>query len=630
MACGDGLHGGESVVRVAIIGSGLTGLVAAYLLSLGGHRVCVEIFERASTLGMDSASISVQLDPLTKAKHGNRTSVDPATGNKMLRIDVPMRAFTGGYYPQLLALYTHLGISIEKTNFTYSFAAAANAARPTILYNGSNGMRGISLPSQLRSHIDLKALATIAQRVVDVKCFLSDLLVLVLGYFQLLIIALWHHKLGHTSSPHHPLRTSTLRDLVDQPFPRTPPPTTWHAVLVLLLEAILRRMVALDRRFVRATLVPLFSAVMTSSSESVWDSPASQVLDYVALTLGKDHFVVKDGVRRVVSSLLVHFDEQKHDPTHKVWTDAEVQSVQYADGKAWIEVVHHKASADEQPTTQRHGGFDHLIFATQANQSATFLRQYRASIGALRQHAHTGALQQLDAIIESLEAFKYEKSLVINHTDHTLLPSDKADWRDLNLVSPTASVPPPQMPRRASNEAWTDLDSDTSEDEDTELEAISPLASSLSSVATPVQLSDKSDWQARLSALYQTEPSHSHSMATHILSQHSAGPAPLLLQTTNPLPHLMPRADAVLSQTYFERAVINVPAHLARQRLFAQDGGKLRLGELHQRVAPTLPAVWTCGSWATGIPLLEGCVVSARLVALEIARLESLPLSSPI
>lgn len=669
------------IVRVAIIGSGLTGLVAAYLLSSvesQDRRICVEIFERASTLGMDSASISVQLDPLISAKHANsRTCIDPATGNKMLRIDVPMRAFTGGYYPQLLSLYNHLGISIEKTNFTYSFATATNPTRPTILYNGSNGTRGISLPAHLRSHIYLKAsrqsLTQIAQHVVQVKQFVSDLLVLVLGYLQLLMVALWHNKLGHTTSLHHPLGSCTLRDLVQQPFPRPKePPATWSALAVLVVEKVLRRIITLDRRFVRATLVPLFSAVMTSSSESVWDSPASQVLDYVALTLGKDHFVVRDGVRRVVASLLVHFEdpqkEDAFDPAHskgKVWTDAEVQSVQYADGKAWIEVVHHKTSSSSSrqpnqmanaespaesapptPTTQRHGGFDHLIFATQANQSATFLRQYRSSIDtASRQHPDTEFMragsQQLDAIIESLEAFKYEKSLVINHTDQALLPSSKSDWRDLNLVSPisTASTPSASTARRASNEAWTDLDSDTSGDEtnDTEQEVSSPLSSSLSSVATPVlSPSDKSDWQARLSALYQTEPSrNSHSMATHILSQHSALPSsdaasPLLLQTTNPLPHLMPRADAVLSQTYFERAVITVPAHLARQRLFAQENGQLRLGELHKRIAPTMPAVWTCGSWSTGIPLLEGCVVSARLVALEIARLESLTLSSPI
>lgn len=55
----------ETVKKVAIIGSGLAGLTASYLLAHAsdrdGNEVKLEphLFEKSHTLGMDSASISV-------------------------------------------------------------------------------------------------------------------------------------------------------------------------------------------------------------------------------------------------------------------------------------------------------------------------------------------------------------------------------------------------------------------------------------------------------------------------------------------------------------------------------------------------------------------------------------------
>ncbi|KAG8960533.1 hypothetical protein FRC00_000101, partial [Tulasnella sp. 408] len=72
-------------VKVAIIGSGLAGLSAAYYLSKENQKRLqggegppfeVHLFEKAATLGMDSASISV-----------------PVKDSKVVRVDVPMRSF---------------------------------------------------------------------------------------------------------------------------------------------------------------------------------------------------------------------------------------------------------------------------------------------------------------------------------------------------------------------------------------------------------------------------------------------------------------------------------------------------------------------------------------------------------
>lgn len=70
----------RSRTRIAVIGSGLAGLTAVHLLSSSADCDSeVHLFEKASSIGMDSASIDVQ------GKDG-----------RMHRVDSPMRALQSG------------------------------------------------------------------------------------------------------------------------------------------------------------------------------------------------------------------------------------------------------------------------------------------------------------------------------------------------------------------------------------------------------------------------------------------------------------------------------------------------------------------------------------------------------
>ncbi len=86
--------------RVAIIGSGIAGLCAAWALKKD-HEVT--LFERQSALGMDELSIDVP----------------NATGQ--LRIDVPMRVVYEAYYPHVTGLYREAGIELEPLEYSGSF-----------------------------------------------------------------------------------------------------------------------------------------------------------------------------------------------------------------------------------------------------------------------------------------------------------------------------------------------------------------------------------------------------------------------------------------------------------------------------------------------------------------------------
>ena len=93
-------------MKIAVVGSGIAGLSAAWQLS-NDHEVTV--FERSARPGMDA--------------HG--LDIESSAGNA--RIDIPLRVFFGGFYPNLSALYEYLGIDCHPINYSASFGTLHEA-----------------------------------------------------------------------------------------------------------------------------------------------------------------------------------------------------------------------------------------------------------------------------------------------------------------------------------------------------------------------------------------------------------------------------------------------------------------------------------------------------------------------
>lgn len=110
----------EEKATLAVIGSGIAGLSAAWLLKQKYKVTLIEGHERA---GMGVHTI----DYHSQGKHS--------------RIDVPLRIFTEGYYHNLLALYKQIGVSIESSDHSGIFA---NSQGQTLFHYGRIKMFGRS------------------------------------------------------------------------------------------------------------------------------------------------------------------------------------------------------------------------------------------------------------------------------------------------------------------------------------------------------------------------------------------------------------------------------------------------------------------------------------------------------
>jgi hypothetical protein len=344
------------------------------------------------------------------------------------------------------------------------------------------------------------------------------------------------------------------------------------------------------RDYTQTVLLPLFSAICTAPDIEVQCHPVEEFLgvfsarssfsfsflflllplylDYIWLTLGTHHYAVLHGVQDIVARLT---STVRH--VHLSSTISAISPDAFDPRLASIicNTPHGRIT---------HSGFHHVIFATQAMRAVPLLSSYGWSLPS-----DDPKRLAVEKQIECLRAFKYCASVVINHTDSTLMPDNAKDRRELNLVC---------------------LDS----------------TSSLEPDARQKQQKQEDGFSKNPKML-----TGSYTMTTHILRRPAGFPAhlPDIYQTTNPI--ILPRTECILSVAALERAVVTVKSKEALKGLYWEDGrkwwqcagqGSSHLGEL-QGAGRLLdiegPGIWICGSFAAaGIPLLEGCVVSARNV----------------
>jgi hypothetical protein len=309
----------------------------------------------------------------------------------------------------------------------------------------------------------------------------------------------------------------------------------------------------------------------------------SLFLDYAILTLFTHHYMVTDGVQDVVKRLTVHAAKSRvhlSSPitrvTHKLSTS----------GAPSLSIE----CEPELSQLNTFDGFSHVIFATEANTAATILRTYSSSLtqGSSTNPSLTQEATRISHLADALGTISYRQSIVINHTDSSLLPNALSDRREINLF--TCRTP-----------SSFDNGADASQ----------------SKLCLPPTYT--------MATQIRRAPTH-HMGLPSVYSE--------VYQTTNPIVPI--DSERMLSIARLQRAVLTCEAKQAISKLFVPREGGVSLGPLQKqkkhreeeakrgsdtekvKMSIIMPGVWACGSYASGIPLLEGCVVSAKAVVQEV------------
>ena len=137
--------------RVAVIGAGVSGLTAAYLLSRRDH---VTLYEAQDRLG----------------GHAHTHTV-PVAGGSPLRVDSGFIVHNDRTYPLLRRLFGELGIRTRNTEMSMSI----RAERAGIEYAGGRGLRGLlARPSQLARRDYVSMLLAVRRFHRAARAFLAE------------------------------------------------------------------------------------------------------------------------------------------------------------------------------------------------------------------------------------------------------------------------------------------------------------------------------------------------------------------------------------------------------------------------------------------------------------------------
>ncbi|KAF7595457.1 hypothetical protein BBP40_006079 [Aspergillus hancockii] len=274
---------GEPKKTVAVIGSGMAGLVTAYLIQQDRkRRYSVEVFEMQDQLSLDSASHTI-------------TSED----NRTYRVDVPMRAFDDGFHNNLKLMYDHLGVQYTSPKFIYPLstisATDGKKMSPHFIHSSSN------------------------HQVPPIRPEGCGFVEWVLRTLYLALCYFWFTACCFLVEPN--LATTANED----------------ESLRQYLERI-----QLPRYFTRKYLLPLMSSVTTCSHDELLDFPAIDAVDYARRTYRKSHYTVIGGIQNVQTKIsseqsvrlgaVVSKVENIGSKVQVIWTDSkskEVQSKQF-------------------------------------------------------------------------------------------------------------------------------------------------------------------------------------------------------------------------------------------------------------------------------------------------------------
>ena len=320
------IHGS---IHVAVVGSGMAGLVVAYLLQRDPQcRYTVTVFECVWH------KVTRSVSP-TNLSQGSKPSLDAASVDiGKIRIDLPMRAFTDGYYPQLQAMYDHLGVRYRRQNFRFVFAREQGPPR----FEGDN--------AQYKAHFihaSDKPLPPQRPPGVSVIAYLCELMFIIASLAWFTLCGL----------------------MVSSPGPNE------------TLDEYLRR-VRLPRRVASHYLLPIMSAVSSCSHHDLLAFPAQDVMEYHRRISSQKDYVVCGGVAQVQKALTADLDIKTHSRVIRI--EPRRSSPGSGSGAVQVVAVTKRADGQVRRVTQ---AFDAVVTAVPPDVAAALFQPARRQLSRI-------------------------------------------------------------------------------------------------------------------------------------------------------------------------------------------------------------------------------------------------------
>ena len=192
-------------------------------------------------------------------------SVKSADTGQIDRIDLPMRAFAGGFYGNLQAMYDHLGVRYQVQPFLFSFSRIVPSIQTSLVQNKGDvyfihSSNNDQIPPTRPENVSFLA-------------YMVEVVYLFIWYGWFTICCFFIAPV-----------TSTGDDICET------------------FEQYVQR-IRLPQYFTRNYILPLMCSVATCPHESLLQFPAMDLIDYKRRTHRKRHYVVCNKIREVQAKL---------------------------------------------------------------------------------------------------------------------------------------------------------------------------------------------------------------------------------------------------------------------------------------------------------------------------------------
>jgi predicted NAD/FAD-binding protein len=309
-----------------------------------------------------------------------------------------MRAFTGGYYRNLKAMYDHIGVRYRRQKFRFVFSKDE-------LNVGEGGVANRSRTYFIHAS-DNHEIPPPRPRAVGMVAYLFELVFVVACY-------VWFTICCQLVSASRPSET---------------------------LEEYLRR-IRLSHRFVSYYLLPLMSAVATCSHQELLAFPARDVVGYRRLITTNKQYVVCGGVGQVQRILTQDLD---------IKTRARVDRIESSG--SGVQVTAEMQDEDGQ-IRKMEQTFDLVIMAVPPNVAATIFEPARTHIGRI-------PVRIVETIAHSIDKKNVEDQAT-SDADHILLrtSNETGGWTEAThvqqcSVAVTSCPMANSSPRQLLSKTW--------------------------------------------------------------------------------------------------------------------------------------------------------------------------------